>query len=554
MFPLKRYAVALPLCALAACGSDRGVNPVAEKVAADSGAGIASPNVVSRFDLLVGQRVTIKPRTTTRTSRLRWSSNNAGVAGVNSTGTVTANATGTATVTVSGGWVAENYTVAVTAPAAPPAPTVTSFTLQPATGVSLLPGQTQQFAPAASWSDDRQYPLSVTYSATGGTISSTGLFTAGNTAGRFSVIATCVCGLVATSTVDVGQLTTLRISPKTVALAAGATQQFATTALWSTGATTLPPISYSASVGTVSPSGLYTAPSTPGTYRVIVAHTNGSARDTALVTVGGGTGTGDGGTTTTTTTPSGAMFFSDDFDNGQRNTANGFRWLGTAPDMISNQMAFNGTHSMMFQYNAKPFGESAWAEERFDMGRYLSELAFEYMIFVPANYKHRNVPANGAGTNNKFFSLWRDNYADNTGSWQISVGWLRTNDYESYAAMHTTTASCNCIGPYAYPQKFIGANAALKPGQWSRVRVYVKAATYRGGNNDAFTSNGVIKMWINNTLFYSASNVDFSNNNPNFVGTTLRNGYLMGFANTGFDETTVFFIDAVRFYAGNPGW
>jgi len=290
MFSLERLVAGATVCALVACGGDRSVDPVATKVDADNGVGIESANVVTRFDLLVGQRVTIKPRTTTRTSRLRWSSTNTGVAGVNSSGTVSANGIGTATVTVSGGWVAESYTVAVTAPVAPPVPTVTALTLQPATGVSLLPGQAQQFTPAATWSDGQQRPLSVTYTATGGTISSTGLFTAGSTAGRFSVIATCVCGLVATSTVDVAQLVSLTISPKTVSLAAGGTQAFSASALWGTGATALPPVSYSVTGGSITSTGQYTAPSTAGTYRVIVAHTNGSARDTATVTVGGGGG------------------------------------------------------------------------------------------------------------------------------------------------------------------------------------------------------------------------------------------------------------------------
>jgi len=60
------------------------------------------------------------------------------------------------------------------------------------------------------------------------------------------------------------------------------------TANWSTGATTVPPVTWSASGGTVSSTGAYVAPSAAGTYQVIVAHTNGTVRDTATVTVTGG--------------------------------------------------------------------------------------------------------------------------------------------------------------------------------------------------------------------------------------------------------------------------
>ena len=272
--------------------------------------------------------------------------------------------------------------------------TLTSFSLQPSAGVTLSSGQTQQFTTMQTWSDGNMRTSGVSYVATGGTITSTGLFTAGSAAGTFLVIATCSCtspAIADTTAVTVqapAQLTTLTISPDSVALSAGGSRQFLVTANWSTGATTVPPVTWSATGGTVSSSGAYVAPNTAGTYRVIVAHTGGTVRDTAVVTVTGGS------TSSPNPPASPGLFFSDDFDNGQRNNANGFRWLGTSAEMISNQRAFSGTHSMMFRYNATPFGGQAWAEERFDMGRYLSELAFEYMIYVPANFKHRNVPIN----------------------------------------------------------------------------------------------------------------------------------------------------------------
>jgi hypothetical protein len=286
MLPLKRYALAAVLCVIAAC-SDHSVSPVAQKLDSGTGDGSSAAAMVARFDLTVGQSMTINPRTTTRTTRLRWTTGDASVASVSTGGRVTANGVGVTTVTVTGAGVAESYNVAVAAPV-PPAPTVTGFSVQPAAAVSLLPGQTQQFTVAATWSDGQQYPLSVTYTATGGSISSTGLFTAGTTAGRFAVVAVCVCGLTASAPVDVAQLTSLRISPKTVTLAPGATQAFSATALWSTGATTLPPVTYSATGGSISTNGQYTAPSTAGTYRVFVAHSAGTVLDTATVTVSGG--------------------------------------------------------------------------------------------------------------------------------------------------------------------------------------------------------------------------------------------------------------------------
>ncbi len=56
--------------------------------------------------------------------------------------------------------------------------------------VSLTTGDTQQFSAVGRMSDGSTAGVSVTWSATGGTMSGAGLYTAGSTAGTFRVIAT----------------------------------------------------------------------------------------------------------------------------------------------------------------------------------------------------------------------------------------------------------------------------------------------------------------------------------------------------------------------------
>jgi hypothetical protein len=152
----------------------------------------------------------------------------------------------------------------------------------------LAAGSTQQFQAQATWSDGQSRPVSVTYSATGGTISVGGLFAAGQIAGTFAVIATCSCGRADTSVVLVtsapaATLTSLTISPKPVSMSTGSVLQFTASALWSNGGTSLPPLTWSATGGTISSGGLYSAGSTAGTYRVIVS--GGGRADTASVTL-----------------------------------------------------------------------------------------------------------------------------------------------------------------------------------------------------------------------------------------------------------------------------
>jgi hypothetical protein len=170
---------------------------------------------------------------------------------------------------------------------APPVATLNSLVLTPASA-SLNTGATRQFSIAAQWSDGSTSLPAVSYSATGGTISAGGLYTAGSTAGSFRVIVShAASGLADTSevtlTVPAPTLSSISMTPATVSLLTGATQQFSTTALWSDGSTTVPTLTYSATGGSISAGGLYTAGSTAGTYRVIVS-ANGRA-DTSSVTL-----------------------------------------------------------------------------------------------------------------------------------------------------------------------------------------------------------------------------------------------------------------------------
>ena len=131
----------------------------------------------------------------------------------------------------------------------------------------------------------------VSWGATGGTITSGGLYTAGNAPGSFRVIAVHQSGMIAdTATVLVepsapAVLTGLRLSPSVNTVAPGATLQFGLTWTWSSGGSEVPPVSYSATGGSISGTGLYVAPAATGDYLVIVAHAGGTLRDTAFVTV-----------------------------------------------------------------------------------------------------------------------------------------------------------------------------------------------------------------------------------------------------------------------------
>ncbi|MEO8031791.1 MAG: hypothetical protein ABI765_13150, partial [Gemmatimonadota bacterium] len=188
-------------------------------------------------------------------------------------------------VTQQGGAVADTAAVTVTAPVA----TLSSLSLTPAS-TSLLTAGTRQFAVTALWSDGGTSVPALTWTSTGGAVLSTGLYTAGGSAGSFLVIATQQGGTVAdtsavTVTAPVATLSSLSLTPASTSLTTAGTRQFAVTALWSDGGTSVPALNWTSTGGTVSGAGLYTAGGSAGSFRVIATQQGGTVADTSAVTV-----------------------------------------------------------------------------------------------------------------------------------------------------------------------------------------------------------------------------------------------------------------------------
>lgn len=192
---------------------------------------------------------------------------------------------GTFRVIASSGAVADTAAVTVTAP-----PVVTGFVLSPDT-VALAPSGAQQFSASATWSDGATRPVTVTYSSTGGTVTSTGSYTAGASAGRFLVVALCACGAADTSVVTVAAaaptLTALRLSPDTAAMGTGERMQFRVTGTMSDGSTSSPVVTWTATGGSLDGQGVYTAPAQDGAYTITATHAGSGLRATAVALVTG---------------------------------------------------------------------------------------------------------------------------------------------------------------------------------------------------------------------------------------------------------------------------
>ncbi len=130
--------------------------------------------------------------------------------------------------------------------------------------------------------------------AGGGTISTSGLFTAGTTPGTFTNTVRAASGSIAgtaTVTVTVGPPATITVTPNPTTLAIGAQQTFTAVARDAGGnVVTITPVWSVANGGgtIVSTSGVFTAGSVPGTYTNTVRATAGTLSGSATVNVVGG--------------------------------------------------------------------------------------------------------------------------------------------------------------------------------------------------------------------------------------------------------------------------
>ena len=100
--------------------------------------------------------------------------------------------------------------------------------------------------------------------------------------------------------------------------------------------------------------------------------------------------------------------------------------------------------------------------------------------------------------------------------------------------------------------QLIGSSYYIVPGQWSQIRVHLKAASSAGA------TNGVSELWVNGALAYQKTNGDFSNLNGGQLNgiypALLHNGYLMGYTNGWYSVNTTIYIDDFKIYDTDPGW
>jgi len=181
------------------------------------------------------------------------------------------------------GGLADTAQVTITSPGT--TPTLAQVIVKPSS-YALSTGSTKQFRAYGRNTLGDSVPVQAAFSATGGTISGTGVYAAGTAPGTYRVIA-AASGLADTAAVTLSSPTPTLIGvvlkPASYSLTTGTTKQFSAYGRNSVGDSVAVQVSFSATGGTITSSGLYTAGGSSGSYRVIAS--TGTLADTAAVTL-----------------------------------------------------------------------------------------------------------------------------------------------------------------------------------------------------------------------------------------------------------------------------
>src|SRR3989440_393283 len=165
----------------------------------------------------------------------------------------------------------------------PPNSPVVQIVSSPDT-VTLDPDQTQQFVAYGRTQAGDSVAVAVSWSASGGTITSGGLYTANSLAGNYQVTATAqVSG--SSQVKNRGPMAQIILTPLSASAVGGGRVQFAVYGKRKNGDSVAVSVAYAATGGIISGAGLYTAGQSAGTYQVMATQSGGTPASTAAVTI-----------------------------------------------------------------------------------------------------------------------------------------------------------------------------------------------------------------------------------------------------------------------------
>ena len=332
--------------------------------------------------------------------------------------------------------------------AAAPPPAV-KVVIAPKTA-ALSAGGIQQFTATVTGATSTAVSWSVGEGAAGGAVSLNGLYTAPIAAGTYHVVATSAADSTksdsATVTVVANTGTVaVNIAPRTAALQLNGTLQFSSQVSGTGNTAVTWAVMGSVAAGTINPSGLYTAPGTPGTYSVVVtAVADTSKTDSATVTV-----------TTTLPPPPPAV-------PGNLNAQAACKAVTLSWNASPNATSYLVQRATSPGTNYRPVSSGSASLTFFDTDSQLAfNTAYSYQVMA-VNTGVPSSPATVLVTTGLAAPAWRDPNGGSTslyaGDTQVSMAW----DASAVAGAGSATTYAVTRGPSA-----TGPFTVISPANWA---------------------------------------------------------------------------------------
>lgn len=255
-----------------------------------------------------------------------------------------------------------------------------------------------------------------------------------------------------------------------------------------------------------------------------------------------------------------ATGFSDSFEqdstgSNPRGSNSIFDWTDSYLVKVSDERAYSGSKSLAFSFEGSPdLAADAMSEQRFSLDKKYTDLWFRYKLWVPENYFHR--APEGPSNNKGLLMLWGDSYSGYSPT--VSLHFERkgsTGESYLYSSWRVNGATAfNFFDPATLSAGGDLANAPVgismsDRGTWIDWVINVRASTIPVASNDwrSGEGNGVVRVWKNGSLILNISNAhnyyDGSSSDAGGSGDGWNAGYLIGWANSGFNEDTTLNID-----------
>lgn len=228
------------------------------------------------------------------------------------------------------------------------------------------------------------------------------------------------------------------------------------------------------------------------------------------------------------------VLFSDNFESGDLSkTENGFSWqapnFGSGDALgVSSDNPLSGSNSLRFFFEGQAdLAADAFSEQRLTLGANYIDATVTFDLYIPPNYNHRD--ATGAD-NNKFMAVYRDPYG--SPGFQINFSTSRQANGNSSLSCHIYNNGSE-ISP-VNPAEGIDFIDASEGGTWVNYEMRIAVPTSSTSND------GILQVWKNGEVQCNLTNVSsYGGDGENYFNEL----YLLGAANSGYTQDTIFFLD-----------